>query len=76
MSEILNVSEAARPAQSADARRGMLRPVLWLLLAISAVLNIVTSNIGSNIFVGIGFGLATIACAVALAAHHYRHRRP
>ncbi|MEV6157362.1 hypothetical protein AB0L53_44195 [Nonomuraea sp. NPDC052129] len=75
MSDILNVSEAARPAQPADARRAMLRPVLWLLLGISAVLNIVTSNFGSNIFVGIGFGLATIACAVALAVHHH-HRRP
>lgn len=76
MADILNVSEASRPAPPADAPRGMLRPVLWLLLAISAVLNIVTSNFGPNLFVGIGFGLATLACAVALAVHHYRHRRP
>ncbi|MEU7855459.1 hypothetical protein [Nonomuraea sp. NPDC049141] len=66
------MTESSRSAQT--AQRGMLRPVLWVLLLISAVLNIVTSNI--NIFVGIGFGLATLACAAGLVVDHYRHRRP
>lgn len=70
------MSESSRSVQPAGAQRGALRPVLWLLLAISAVLNIVTSNIGINIFIGIGFGLATLACAAALVVDHYRHRRP
>jgi hypothetical protein len=55
--------------------RGRLRPVLWLLLAVSAVCDIVTSNIDVNVFIGIGFGLLTLAFAAALIAHHYRHRR-
>ncbi|MFD1540934.1 hypothetical protein [Nonomuraea guangzhouensis] len=68
------MTESSPSAQT--AQRGMFRPVLWVLLLISAVLNIVTSNIGINIFVGIGFGLATMACAAALVVDHYRHRRP
>ncbi|MEV4382594.1 hypothetical protein [Streptosporangium sp. NPDC049644] len=65
---ILDISETARPA-------GMLRPVLWLLLVVSAALNMVTSSIDVNVFVGIGFGLLTLACAAALIVHHYRYRR-
>jgi hypothetical protein len=70
------MSESSSSVQPAGAQRGMPRPVLWLLLVISAVLNLVTSNIGINIFIGIGFGLATLACAAALVVDHYRHRRP
>lgn len=52
------------------------RPLLWLLLVISAVANAVTSSIGGiSVFIGIGFGLATLACATALVVHHRRHRR-
>ncbi|MFI6454227.1 hypothetical protein ACIBF6_22020 [Streptosporangium amethystogenes] len=65
---ILDTSETARPV-------GMLRPVLWLLLVVSAVLNMVTSSIDVNVFVGIGFGLVALACAAALIVHHYRYRR-
>ncbi|GAA0843469.1 hypothetical protein ACFQVD_01265 [Streptosporangium amethystogenes subsp. fukuiense] len=65
---ILDTSKTARPA-------GMLRPVLWLLLVVSAALNMVTSSIDVNVFVGIGFGLLTLACAAALIVHHYRYRR-
>ncbi|HUR05426.1 MAG TPA: hypothetical protein VM347_22990 [Nonomuraea sp.] len=70
------MSELSRSVLPTGAQRRMPRPVLWLLLVISAVLNIVTSNIGINIFIGIGFGLATLACAAALVVDHYRHRRP
>ncbi|MET7327193.1 hypothetical protein [Nonomuraea sp. NPDC005650] len=51
------------------------RPVLWLLLAIFAVCNMVTSTSDLNMFVGIGFGLATLACAAALVQQHYAQRR-
>ncbi|MBB5775520.1 hypothetical protein [Nonomuraea jabiensis] len=51
------------------------RPLLWLLLAIFAVANMVTSTSDLNMFVGIGFGLATLACAAALIQQHYARRR-
>ncbi|MFI6735928.1 hypothetical protein ACIBI9_23645 [Nonomuraea sp. NPDC050451] len=51
------------------------RPVLWLLLAIFAVANMVTSTSDLNVFVGLGFGLATLACAAALIQQHYAQRR-
>ena len=54
--------------------RGMLRPVLWLVLIISAAANATVSAAGANVLAGIGFGLITLACAVTLVVHHYRHR--
>jgi hypothetical protein len=62
-------------APPAIERRGSLRPVLWLLLVISAAGNVATSNIGLNMMIGIGFGLVTMACAAALIVDHYQHRR-
>ncbi|MFD7503980.1 hypothetical protein [Streptomyces sp. NPDC059850] len=67
--------EPLRPEPGRDGA-GFVRPVLWLLLVVFAVANMVTSSIGGlSVFVGIGFGLATLACAVALVAHHRRQRR-
>jgi hypothetical protein len=63
------------PAPPAIERRGGLRPVLWLLLVISAAGNVTTSNIGLNMMIGIGFGLATLACGAGLIVNHYQHRR-
>lgn len=51
------------------------RQLLWLMLAISAVCNVVTSTSNLNILVGIGCGLLTLGFATALVVHHYRHRR-
>ncbi|GAA3437226.1 hypothetical protein [Kutzneria kofuensis] len=51
------------------------RPVLWVLLVISAVGNVVTSASGQNVLIGIGFGVLTLAFGGALVAHHYRNRR-
>jgi hypothetical protein len=62
-------------APPAIEQHGGLRPVLWLLLVISAAGNVVTSNIGLNMMVGIGFGLITLACAAGLIVNHYQHRR-
>lgn len=55
--------------------RGLLRPVLWLVLIVSAAANAVTSASGLNPLVGVAFGVVTIACVAALVVHHYRHRR-
>jgi hypothetical protein len=57
-----------------NENRGIVRPVLWVLLAISAVLNVVTSAMGTQVIVGIVFGLLTLSFAVALVVHHYRRR--
>ncbi|MFD6753628.1 MULTISPECIES: hypothetical protein [Micromonospora] len=62
---------AATPDNDA---RNLLRPVLWLLLILSAAANITMSVVGAYA-IGSGFGLITVACAVALVVHHYRHRR-
>ena len=50
------------------------RIVLWVLLVISAVANVVTSTASPNIFIGIGFGLLTLAFGGALVADHRRRR--
>ncbi|MFF7653194.1 hypothetical protein ACFZCY_25785 [Streptomyces sp. NPDC007983] len=69
--------QAPRPERSGDGDgTGLVRPVLWLLLVVFAVANMVTSSVGGlNVFVGIGFGLATLACGIALVVHHRRQRR-
>jgi Flp pilus assembly protein TadB len=54
---------------------GIVRPVLWLLLVVSAVANVVTSTAHLNPLVGAGFGLIALACATALIVHHRRLRR-
>lgn len=68
--------ETPRPQPSDRDGAGFVRPALWLLLVVCAVCNVVTSSIGGfSVFVGIGFGLATLACVVALVVHHRRQRR-
>jgi hypothetical protein len=57
-----------------DDRGGMLRPVLWLVLIVSAAANATVSAVGANVLAGICFGIVTLACAAALVVHHYRHR--
>jgi hypothetical protein len=52
----------------------MLRPVLWLVLFLSAAANAAVSSIGANPLAGVGFGVVTLACAVTLVVHHYRNR--
>lgn len=60
-----------RPAAS---RVRVSRPVLWLLLAVFMVGNMVANMAGLHL-VGVGFGLATLACAAALIVQHYDNRR-
>lgn len=73
MPDPYRISDATQPA--ARPGTGPLRPLLWLGLIVSAAANAVTANIGINPLVGIGFGLATLACVTALIVHHYQHRR-
>lgn len=61
-------------APNGDDRGGILRPALWLLLILSAAANATASTVGANTLAGVGFGLITLACTVALVVHHYRHR--
>ena len=78
MSDPYRISEASdelRPADRPGAQRGLLRPVLWVVLIVSAAANAVTSSAGLNPFVGAGFGVITLACVTTLIVHHYRHRR-
>ncbi|MEV5327050.1 hypothetical protein WBK31_37765 [Nonomuraea sp. N2-4H] len=60
-----------RPA----ARHRVSRPLLWALLAVFAVANVVTSVSTLPVYVGVGFGLAALACAATLIHQHYATRR-
>lgn len=72
ISETPEATDRNRPAVTTE---GMVRPVLWLVLIVSAAANALVSGIGLSAYVGAGFGLMTMACAIALIVHHYRHRR-
>jgi hypothetical protein len=74
MTDPYRISEAPETTEAEPVRRGPLRPVLWLVLIVSAAANAVCSSIGISPFVGAGFGVITLACAIALIVHHYRHR--
>lgn len=66
---ITDPDETIRPPHPARPG-GRLRPLLWVLLALSVALNVVTSTV--NLFVGSAFGIAAVACAVALIAGRRR----
>jgi uncharacterized membrane protein YoaK (UPF0700 family) len=57
-----------------EDRRGLLRPLLWLGLIVSAVANAVVSSAIGNAVVASAFGAVALAFATALVVHHYRHR--
>ncbi|MEU4162489.1 hypothetical protein [Actinoplanes sp. NPDC026670] len=57
-----------------EETRTWLRPALWALLIISLAANGIASSLGVDVLVASGFGLATLACAAALAVQHYRSR--
>ena len=58
-----------------DTRKSPLRPVLWLVLILSAAANATTSMMGLTA-VSAGLGVVTLASAATLIVHHYRNRRP
>ncbi|MFI0353428.1 hypothetical protein [Actinomadura sp. 9N407] len=67
----------SRPSsEPPPAGNGAVRPVLWVVLAISAAGNMVVSTSGLNIIGNILFGIVTLGCATALIVQHYRTQRP
>jgi hypothetical protein len=67
------INEAPR-APERSPRSGIVRPVLWLLLVISAAGNVATSSTGMNVAVSGAFGLATLGLGIALIVQHYQKR--
>ncbi|CAM3543971.1 hypothetical protein KIPE111705_13665 [Kibdelosporangium persicum] len=58
-----------------EQRTGMFRPLVWLVLIVSASGNVVASVANLDIIVGVVFGVITLTCGVTLVVHHYRNRR-
>ncbi|HEX6353175.1 hypothetical protein [Actinophytocola sp.] len=50
-----------------------LRPLLWVVLAISAGGNLVTGA-GNHLAVSIPLGVVAVLCVVGLVVDHYRRR--
>lgn len=75
MADPYRISDPPPAPEREDSGGGLLRPVLWLVLVVSAAANATVSAAGANVLAGIGFGVITLACAAALVVHHYRHRR-
>jgi len=44
--------------------------LLWVVLVLSAVVNAALSTV--NVYLGLGFGVIALGCAVALITRHYR----
>jgi hypothetical protein len=65
------------PDRSRGTNRGsgVLRPLLWLVLIISASGNVIASTADLDILVNVAFGLVSGVCAGVLVVHHYRSRR-
>jgi MFS superfamily sulfate permease-like transporter len=61
-------------SETTETSRGVLRPLLWLGLILSAVANAIFSSFGGSPFVGSAFGAVALACAVTLIVHHNRTR--
>ena len=63
-------------AEVADgsARERAHRPLLWFVLVVSAAANSISSTSHLNMLFGVGFGMITLACAIALVVDHYRRR--
>lgn len=76
MTDPYNIPDASRTShRPVPARPGALRPVLWLVLAVSVAVNVATSAAGVNMMISAGFGLIVLACATALIVDHVRGRR-
>ncbi|MGH3379920.1 MAG: hypothetical protein ACRDP6_34840 [Actinoallomurus sp.] len=75
MTDVYRITDGPDSPPPATARKGILRPMLWLLLVIGAAGNVVTSSAGLSVFLSAAFGLVTLGLGTALAVHHYRGRR-
>ncbi|MBM0230820.1 hypothetical protein JNW91_02360 [Micromonospora sp. STR1_7] len=72
MTDPYRIAEA--PAVTPSRPGGLLRPLLWLVLFVSAAVNAVLSTAVDNPWIGSAFGLVAVLCAVALIVHHRRNR--
>jgi hypothetical protein len=52
-----------------------LRPLLWLVLALSATGNIITSFAHADVLFRVGIGLTALLSATWLVVDHYRKRQ-
>ncbi len=64
-----------RGAGSSGARAGLVRALIWLLLAVGLVGNTVSSVVGAPTTVHLGFGVLTAVCVAALIAQRWWPRR-
>ncbi|MDG4780754.1 hypothetical protein O7614_14000 [Micromonospora sp. WMMD961] len=62
------------PVTAPNKPGGLLRPLLWLVLFVSAAANVVLSTAADNPWVSSASGLVAVLCAVALIVHHRRNR--
>ncbi|AWS48181.1 hypothetical protein DKM19_05095 [Streptosporangium sp. 'caverna'] len=67
--------ETTQAPQAVKIPGGKARPVLWLVVVISSVVNVVTSVTIGSILVSNAFGLIALAGIAALINDHYRNRR-
>jgi hypothetical protein len=74
MNDPYRIGPADTHTPSPERSRGVLRPVLWLVLIVSAAANAVVSSAIGNAAVGSAFGAVALACAITLIVHHYRTR--
>lgn len=75
MTDLHRSTEAGSTPQAgrlARATGDRTRLLLWVALAVSAVLNAALSTV--NVFLGAVFGVAVLACAWALVVHYRRTR--
>ncbi|WP_283135901.1 hypothetical protein [Rhizohabitans arisaemae] len=66
------------PVRRPSAKQGgaVLRAGLWILLMISAVVNVIANNLGDGVSpLGLGAGGVAAACIVGLIVHHYNRRK-
>jgi hypothetical protein len=70
----VDTETASATQQKAPTSRGFARPLLWLLLVISATGNVVMS-VSNMLVVSIPLGLITLSLGTALVVSHYRGRR-
>ncbi|WP_204358552.1 hypothetical protein [Streptosporangium sp. 'caverna'] len=67
--------ETTQTPQPVTIPGGEARPVLWLVVVISSVVNVVTSVTVGSVLVSNAFGLIALAGIAALINDHYRNRR-
>src|SRR4029453_3912992 len=64
------------PTEEYSGHRGLLRPVLWLMLIVSAVANAVSSTLGLHPLVGIGAALGPLGGVPPWVVTPYQHSPP